>query len=149
MGAAAALAALFGAIVPVNVDQYFRVYAAQHGRASQRSSVVAGAVRDFVAQGGRREDVYILPWRHWVDWRLVAIQAGDAKWRPLINDTEAALARDGAPAPRLFLVHPEDEHTLNALARWYPQAERRVYARDGGEPWVTAVRVPAGARATR
>jgi hypothetical protein len=144
---AAGLVALAGAVVPVNADHYFRIYAEQHGRSSQRSTVLAGAIQDFQRQGGRREDAYLLPWAHWVDWRLVAIQAGDPKWRPLINNVEAALARDGAPVPRLYLVFPEDQHSLGALERWYPQAERRVYVRDGTDPWVTAVLVPAGARA--
>jgi hypothetical protein len=140
------LGALLVPIFRVNTDQYFRVYARQHSQSSQHSAQVAKAVNGFLALGGRRQDVYMLSWPDWVDARLVAIQAGDIRWNPLLPAVEAARLADGVPRPRLYLLHPNDRPSLTLLLRWYPTAIMQVYAPAdaGGQPYFVTLLVPAG-----
>jgi hypothetical protein len=147
VAAGVALAALLVPMWRLNVDEYFRVYAAQHARSSQHTTAVAGAVNGFLALGGRREDVYVLPGAYWFDTRLVAIQAGDIRWDPLIPDVQAARTADGVPRPRLYIVKPDDQATLDQLARWYPTSIREVHALADadGLPYFVTVLVPPGA----
>ncbi|MGH2366567.1 MAG: glycosyltransferase family 39 protein [Chloroflexota bacterium] len=149
VAAGLALAALLIAVFRINFDQYFRIYPRQHAMASQHTAEVARVVNGFIAMGGRREDVYILPGAHWFDTRLVAIQAGNIRWQPLLPNVEDARKQDGVPRERLYLVHPDDTASLDKLARWYPAAIRHVHTLEdtGGRPWFVTVQVPPGATA--
>jgi hypothetical protein len=144
-----ALAVLMLPAARLNVDQYFRIYAQQHSRSSQHSARVAQAVNGFVALGGKREDVYILPWPNWFDTRLVAIQAGDIRWNPLLPNVDLAPRADGVPRPRLYVVHPDDRQALALLLRWYPAAtlEAHVVPDGDGRPFFVTVFVPPGSSA--
>ncbi|CAA9270826.1 MAG: hypothetical protein AVDCRST_MAG77-3198 [uncultured Chloroflexi bacterium] len=143
------LALVLAAMLRVNFDQYFRIYPAQHARASQHSWHVARAINGFIAMGGRRQDAHILPGANWVDWRLVAIQAGDVRWQALLQNIDEARGHDGAAGPRLYVLHPADTASQEALRRWYPGAIQQVHALEeaGNNPWFVTVLVPAGARA--
>jgi len=149
-GAAVTLA-LLGAMLVGNYRQYFETYADQHTRNSQQSSLVAGEIREFLISGGSKENVFLLPGSHWVDWRLVAIQAGDIKWRVIVQDVEAAVQRESqsVQGQRLFIVHPGDEYSLQTLARWFPESRRVTHNRVEGGAWFVTVTVPAGAAARR
>jgi hypothetical protein len=138
-------------VAAINFDQYFRVYARQHTQSSQHSREVARAVNGFLALGGRREDAYILPWANWFDTRLVAIQAGDIRWNPLLSNADLAPRADGVPRPRLYVVHPDDRQALALLLRWYPAATLHVHVLpDGdGQPFYVTIFVPPGAVANR
>jgi hypothetical protein len=141
-----ALAALLVPVARINAEQYFRVYAWQHSAASQHSAKVAQAVAGFLALGGRREDVYVIPWQHWFDTRLLAIQVGDLRWEPILWGVEEARRTDGLPRPRLYLVHPDDGDALASLSRWYPGAAVHVHdlRETGGQPYLVTVLVPPG-----
>lgn len=145
--AVATVAVLLVPIVRINVYQYFSIYARQHSQASQHTTQVARVVNGFLALGGRREDVYILPWAHWFDSRLVAIQTGDIRWQPLIPSVDDARKADGLPRQRLYVVHPDDQAALDRLAHWYPTAVRHVHALadTGGQPYFVTVLLPPGA----
>ena len=146
-----ALAVLMVPAARLNIDQYFRIYARQHTQSSQHSREVARAVNGFLALGGRREDVYILPWANWFDTRLVAIQAGDIRWDPMLSNADLAPRADGVPRPRLYVVHPDDRQALALLLRWYPTATLHAHVLpDGdGQPFYVTVFVPPGAVAIR
>ena len=145
-----AATALITAAVPANVNRYFHTYARQHLAHSQQSSALADAVRGFISEGGRREDAFVLPWAHWVDWRLVAIQAGDINWHALVERPEDVRRTDGTPGPRMVLVHPDDRQALDSIRAWYPRAHIATHSRidDASTPWFVTITIPAGERAT-
>jgi hypothetical protein len=148
LGATLGLAALLVGIGRINVEQYFSVYARQHTAASQHSTLAARVVNGFINLGGRREDVYILPAAHWFDWRLVAIQAGDIRWQPLLPSVQGARQADGVPRQRLYILHPSDATSLMQLQRWYPGAIVQTHSLEGdGSPWLVTVLVPPNTRA--
>src|SRR5581483_10246992 len=105
---------------------------------------VAAVINGFLAMGGRREDVHILPGAYWFDTRLVAIETGDIRWQPLIASVDDARRDDGVPRERLYIVKPDDRASLAALTQWYPNAIQQVFTipEAGNVPWFVAVRVP-------
>jgi hypothetical protein len=143
------VAALFGAALRANYDQYFTIYARQHALASQHTSHVGRVVNAFLAAGGQRDNVHIMTWSHWFDTRLVAIETGTARWDPLIKTIDEVRKHDGSPGERLYIVHPDDQASRGALARWYPGAVEQVHSlRDNlDRPWFVTIRVPANATA--
>lgn len=74
--------AVIGSIWKSNLEAYFTAYPAQHTLSSQHASRFGDVIKGFEAFGGLRDDAFILPGPYWVDWRLMAIEAGDIKWRP-------------------------------------------------------------------
>ena len=137
------------AIGRINYEQYFEVYARHHTASSQHTRLIAEATLEFMASGGQRRNVFLISWPHWVDTRLVAIQAGDIEWNPLIQDVAQARAHEGAAGPRLYVVHPDDAASLAALQTWYPTSVRKVHTlgslanQDRAQPWFVTVQVAA------
>ena len=133
----------------INARAYFTEYPVQHAAASQHASRFGDVVRGFVASGGRREDVHILPGPHWVDWRLVAIEGGDVRWQPIVEKVAEIPSQDSATGRRLYFVHPEDRASLDQLRRWYPSAT--IYSpgfpETGGSPLFVGVDIPASTAA--
>lgn len=138
--------AVIGSIWKSNLDAYFTTYPAQHTLSSQHASRFGDVVKGFVAFGGRQDDAFILPGPYWVDWRLVAIEAGDVKWHPIIENAAAARTHDGRPGKRLYIVHPDDRPSLDQLKQWYPQSTVTIAAfpETMGTPLFVTVEVPPG-----
>jgi hypothetical protein len=141
--------AVIGSIWKSNLEAYFTAYPAQHTLSSQHASRFGDVIKGFEAFGGLRDDAFILPGSYWVDWRLMAIEAGDIKWRPIIENVAAARTHDGRPGKRLYIVHPEDRTSLDQLRQWYPQSTFTVAAfpETMGQPLFVTVEVPPGALA--
>ena len=128
----------------LNARAYFVEYPIQHAAASEHASRFGDMVRGFVAAGGRREDVHILPGPHWVDWRLLSVEAGDVRWQPLVEKVTDIPAQDVATGRRLYFVHPEDRASLDQLRKWYPSAAFMTpgFPETGGSPPFVAVDIP-------
>lgn len=104
----------------------FKRYNAQYRLSAQNSSEMGTVVKDFIYATNSPETVWVLAYPHWVDSRLVAINAGypGRDYRidpPQIADT----VKD--PRPKLFLVHPKDETGITALEDAYPQGWFETY----------------------
>ena len=146
---AIALAAALLLIFQDNFHKYYFVYAAQHAQSSQHTSAVGRAVNGFLALGGQRQDVHIFPGAYWIDSRLVAIEAGDIRWDPLVRSLADVRAQDGVDRPRLLIVKPDDHATLDTLGKWYPTAieQEHALAETKNQPWFVTVLLPPGVRA--
>ena len=138
--------AVIGSIWKTNLDAYFTTYPAQHTLSSQHASRFGDVIKGFVAFGGLQDDAFILPGPYWVDWRLVAIEAGDIKWHPIIENVAAARTHDGRPGKRLYIVHPDDRTSLDQLRQWYPRSTVTVasFPETMGQPLFFTVEVPPG-----
>ena len=135
----------------INARAYFIDYPLQHAAASQHASRFGDMVRGFVASGGRREDVHILPGPHWVDWRLLSVEVGDVRWQPIVDKVTEVPNQDSAIGRRLYLVHPDDRTSLEQLRRWYPSASVMSpgFPETGGAPLFVAVDIPGSTPARR
>jgi hypothetical protein len=109
-----------------NYDLVFRQYNDQFLGGAWNTTEIGKVIRGYVDSIGVEETTYVVPFPHWVDTRLVGINAGFpnrdfALWREYIFDTI------GDQRPRLFIFKPEDIETLQELKEIYPGGMMRLY----------------------
>lgn len=110
----------------LNYDLVFNQYATMFRQNSWNTSEMGAAIRDFANTIGTPDSAYVVAFPHWVDTRLVAMNAGFplkdyAIWPENIAQTSSV------PAPKLFLLRPDDELGLRTLYLVYPKGVQSVY----------------------
>lgn len=110
----------------LNYDLVFNQYARMFRQNSWNTSEMGALIRDFANTVGSPESAYVVAFPHWVDTRLVAINAGFPLRDYAIWPENIAQTRD-TPAPKLFLLRPDDEQGLQTLYLVYPQGIQTVY----------------------
>jgi 4-amino-4-deoxy-L-arabinose transferase-like glycosyltransferase len=110
-----------------NYDLVFRQYQNYYRSASWNTSEMGEVIHYFANSVGSPDTAWVLAYPHWVDTRLVGINAGYptrdyAIWSDSLEQTQAD------PRAKLFLVNPEDVDGLGALKNLYPQGSLQVYA---------------------
>ncbi|MGD2157959.1 MAG: glycosyltransferase family 39 protein [Anaerolineales bacterium] len=109
-----------------NFDLVFRQYHTQFRQGSWNTSEMGAVIRNFATTVGDKDSAWVVPYPHWVDTRLVGIQAGYprkdyALWPNEIPETISD------PKPKLFLFKPEDEETAAILRQQYPDGALSLY----------------------
>lgn len=137
------IALALGASVKLNFDWYFVEYD-RHWRASGWNTTEMGAVvRGFADSVGDLGHAFHVPYPHWADTRAIGINAGAPRWsNALLIDGPsgvrrlAQLAED--PAPKLFLVHPDDQNSLRVLRERFPSGGAKLHQSDrrGKNFWI-------------
>jgi hypothetical protein len=132
-----------------NYDLVFNQYYTAFRGGSWNSSDMGKVVKDFELVYGEQstENVWIVPFPHWVDTRLPAVWAG-------IPNRDLAMWRENLPStiestgPKLFMVkadtdNPEvnDQETLDVLASLYPSGQLRMFDSEvpGHDFWIFTV----------
>ena len=119
---------LFALIAIFNNYQLInRVYADNYQRSAWNASEMASVLTDNLA--GREDNLqpYLIGYPYWVDARAVAISMG----KPELNLSilpEALGQTVDLNTNKIFLLHPEDESSLNQLQSLYPQGFGNLYA---------------------
>jgi hypothetical protein len=103
-----------------NYNLVFDRYNRQFMGGAWNTSQIGASIRAFSDTIGSPDSAYVVPFPHWVDTRLVGINAGYplkdyAIWR---DDLQTTLDE---PRAKLFVVKPEDIETQNVLDQLYPQ----------------------------
>ncbi len=103
-------------------DQYHHQFLVNAWNTSDMGNVIA----EFIREGGDKNHAYVVPYPHWVDTRLVGINAGFprkdyALWP---EDFAGTTKTDGK---KLFILKPEDEESLHALELLYPEAKSEIF----------------------
>jgi len=98
-----------------NYDLVFRQYNQQYLNATWNSSQMGKIARDYIHSIGHPDTVWVVAVPHWVDTRLVGINAGYplkdyALWADQLETTVEV------DAPKLFIVKPEDQVALENYA---------------------------------
>ena len=108
-----------------NYDLVFNQYRVNFDNGSWPSAQIGAVVRDFVDTWGDPNSAYLVGYPHWVDSRLVGINAGTpAKDYAIFTDQfEQTLAQ---PSPKLFVLNVNDNPDLLALNRLYPEGVLRL-----------------------
>lgn len=104
----------------LNYRLFFNDYVQEYGYYSWNSSEMGTVIADFADTFGTLDSAWVVAYPHWVDTRLVGMEAGNpardyAIWPDQLANTLAV------PAPKLFILKPEDEQGLAALQQLYPQ----------------------------
>jgi hypothetical protein len=107
-------------VASANYNLVFDRYNNQFMGGAWNTSSIGETIRAFSDTIGTSETAYVVPYPHWVDTRLVGINAGyPLKDYALWRDDIAATVDD--PRAKLFVVKPEDLETQDVLNRLYPQ----------------------------
>ena len=111
------LAALIS--LQINYRLVFEDYYQQFRDRSWNTSEIGAVIRQFSDSIGDENQAWVVPFPHWVDTRLVGIQAtGEVKdfalWPKDLHATKYA------PPPKLFIYKPEDQEAVQVLQELYP-----------------------------
>ena len=103
----------------INARLVFEEYYYQFKIRAWNTSEIGAVIRQFSDTIGDEYHAWVIPYPHWVDARLVGIQAVDyvkdyALWPSEIYTTESA------PAPKLYIYKPDDEEAIQVLQELYP-----------------------------
>ena len=110
---------LLGLSMGQDYDLVFRQYFTQYAQSAWNTSQMGKIIQQFASTIGTPDTAWVVAYPHWVDTRLVGINAGYplkdyAIWP---DQLELTLAYEGA---KLFIVKPEDSAGREALQRLYP-----------------------------
>jgi hypothetical protein len=103
-----------------NYDLVFRQYRLQYQGATWNSGQMGDIARAYIHSIGSADSVYVVAVAHWVDTRLVAMNAGvfDRDYAIWADDLELTLGQDG---PKLFFVKADDIAGMSRLTALYPE----------------------------
>ena len=110
-------------------DLVFHQYAERFQQSSWNTSELGAIIRQFADTVGTVDSAWVVPYPHWVDTRLVGINAGVpgkdyALWPDQLEDSLAL------PGPKLFLYKPEDAEAAARLISLYPQGAAQLHLSD-------------------
>jgi hypothetical protein len=105
-----------------NYTLVFETYPAEYRGRAWNATDLGHVIRTFIDAGNSPDNAFIVPYAHWVDARLVGMQAGFitrdfAVWRDDLPKTQSV------PGNKLFLVKDDDQATLTALHDIYPAGQ--------------------------
>jgi hypothetical protein len=111
---------LFLGAAAQNYDLVMHKFADQFMRGAWNTSQMGEVIRGFADSSGDRDSAYVVPYPHWVDTRLVGINAGFPEKDYALWSEEIPLTLAN-PDAKLFLVKEEDRETLDILHETYPE----------------------------
>jgi len=127
-----------------NYDLVFNQYNAQYINSTWNTRQMGEVARNYIASIGSEDTVFVVAKAHWVDTRLVAMNAGyiGEDYQIWPEDMSATL---GEQRSKLFFVKTDDEAGLTALKTVYPDGIMKLYtAQAPGRDFFTYF-VPEGA----
>jgi hypothetical protein len=102
-----------------NYDLVFNQYQQNYSQSAWNTSEIGGAINDFTDSIGPQENAFVVAYPHWVDTRLVGINAGfpNRDFAIWPEDLSKTLNSSGS---KLFIVKIDDLDSLVALQDLYP-----------------------------
>jgi 4-amino-4-deoxy-L-arabinose transferase-like glycosyltransferase len=109
-----------------NYDLVFNQYADQFVKGAWNTSDIGQVIKEYAQTTGSYDSAYVIPYPHWVDTRLVGINAGaprtDFALSPeFIGET---LNQEGS---KLFIFKYDDMQSLDLLTELYPEGTLKFY----------------------
>lgn len=109
-----------------NFDLIFRRYAYEYNRSAWNTSQIGAVIKGFADSVGSYETAYVIPFPHWVDTRLVGINAGNpGKDYAFDKSLVSSLPKDGTP--RLFIYRDTDEEAASAVRAVFPYGVEQLH----------------------
>jgi hypothetical protein len=114
------LLGLYGVAAELNYTRYFVDFDEQYRTIFPNTHEVADAIKQNVARGVSRDDVYLFGFPYWLDGRNVAIAIGDIRWsqqHELSDNQPLPIPVNGRPM--LFVLNRADvRHRTELEQRW-------------------------------
>lgn len=109
-----------------NYNLVFDEYQQAFEQSAWNTSEMGEVIRQFTSSIGSPDTAWVVPYPHWVDTRLVGINAGYpltdyAIWPEAFKDTE------DITQAKLFLINLEDNENIEVLRQLYPQGVLEKY----------------------
>ncbi len=104
-----------------NHDLVFRQYLVQYRLSNWNTPEIGQVIGGFARSVGDAQQAWVIPYPYWVDTRLVGIEAGYPR-RDYALPADRLADSLSVPAPKLFILKPEDTATLDHLWALYPRA---------------------------
>jgi hypothetical protein len=115
------IAGLLAVTAFANYQWYFQDYAEQYRHSIPNHREIAASIEDFVSQGGSIDRAYIRTWPYWLDHRAIALTLGDPDWDNNLTSLDEVRQVASEGGPRFFVLHPDDEESLDWLQSYSPQ----------------------------
>jgi hypothetical protein len=103
-----------------NYSLVFKTYAQNYAQSSWNTSEMGEVIQNYARSVGSLDSAWVVAFPHWVDTRLVGMQAGNPT-RDYAIQPDGLANSVGLPNPKLFLVKPEDQASIALLQQVYPQ----------------------------
>jgi hypothetical protein len=103
-----------------NYGLVFEEYAIPHRRSTWNTSEIGAVIKGFASTIGSYETAHVIPYEHWVDTRLVGINAGDPKKDYAVWPWELENIPPEPDRPQLFIFKPEDHVAISTLQELHP-----------------------------
>jgi 4-amino-4-deoxy-L-arabinose transferase-like glycosyltransferase len=119
-------------ILVASVQNYgltFDKFRTQYLGNAWNTSELGAVIENFTLTVGHPDSAWVVAFPHWVDTRLVGINAGYPTKDYAIWPDEIGTTLD-YPAPKLFLVKPEDPVALEVLQETYPNGASSLHVSD-------------------
>jgi hypothetical protein len=102
-----------------NYQWVFKHYCEQYRLSVWNTSEIGRTIRTFADSMGDRDSAWVIPHPHWVDTRLVGINAGfpEKDYALRVEDVSETIS---SPSAQLFVVRPSDEKAIQMLDQLYP-----------------------------
>lgn len=110
----------------LNYHLVFNDYQDLYRRSAWNTSEAGAVIRNFAESIGYYETAHVVAYPHWVDTRLVGINAGQPTRDYAISEEDFADTIFES-RPQLFLLHPDDEESLQKLKELHPFAQVSEY----------------------
>jgi hypothetical protein len=110
----------------LNYDLVFTQFHDNYMRNAWNTSQIGEVIHGWSISTGNKDHAYVVPYPHWVDTRLVGINAGYptkdyALWPDRFEDT--LVIKDA----KLFILKPDDFEALIKLQNLYPQGILNIF----------------------
>ena len=122
---------LFFAACINNYNLVFNQYNQQFLASAWNTSQIGTVVRGFTNSIGDINNAYVVPYPHWVDTRLVGINAGFVTKDLALWPDQFSTLQDNGSA-KLFIIKPENFEAIDLLKGKYPDGA--LYNYDSGRP---------------
>ena len=139
---------LFLLVARINYNLVFVEYQKLYRQSAWNTSEAGQVIRSYAENIGSYESAHVVAYPHWVDTRLVAMNAGIATKDYAIAPENLAVLLD-EPGPHLLLLHPDDEQGLASLYELFPDLSVRHWPNEiPGKDFVIAFAPASGGLST-
>ena len=122
-----AVLAIFGMAASQNYSLVFNQYRDGFAAASWNTSEMGKVIRDYINSFGEPDTAWVVAVPHWVDTRLVGIQAGQPTRDYAVFPENLEALASSETRPLLFIVRGDDIEDLTRLQQIFPQGVLKTY----------------------
>jgi hypothetical protein len=133
VGATVLVCGILGVIAYNNYQTYFVDFKESYDASALNPGEVADAVREVIGPDATLDGVWLQGWPYWHDFRAIGIEAGDIRFQnaildfAMLQDYLANFPEKFAVRPLVFIVHVQDQESLQFLQKHFPHGYSQLH----------------------